>query len=297
MTYNAVDETKTKIVTDRAKALIREAKTNYEKMNKNGLPFDYQMNQSSHMSTIYGNIRSIAIGYATEGGEFYKNEKILQDIINALDYMHENYYNRREENIFSRDNWWDWEIGTPENLLDALACISEDLSQKLIDKYLEPINRYDPLPTLTMSNRINIAYCSIFSAVLQKNYKKIAISVEMFRECFDTVEKSDGFYDDGSFIQHGYISYLGEYGVEMMTALTIISYSLEDSIFRLDENMIEYQYEWIINSFLPSMFNGGFMDLVRGRSISRNIRGDQSGKMIINAMRLMIDYNDRLFIK
>ena len=32
------------------------------------------------------------------------------------------------------------------------------------------------------------------------------------------------------------------------------------------------------------------MDLVRGRSIVRDIRGDQSGKMITNAMCLMIDY-------
>ena len=168
--------------------------------------------------------------------------------------------------------------------------ISEDLSQKLIDKYLEPVNRYVPLPSMTMSNRINVAYCSIFSSVLQKNYKKIAISIEMFRECFDTVEKLDGFYDDGSFIQHNYISYLGEYGVEMMTPLTIISYSLDESVFRLDEDMKNYQYNWIINSFLPSMFNGGIMDLVRGRSIVRNIRGDQSGKMITNAMCLMTEY-------
>ena len=40
--------------------------------------------------------------------------------------------------------------------------------------------------------------------------------------------------------------------------------------------MKKYQYNWIINSFLPSMYNGGYMDLVRGRSISRNIKGDQS---------------------
>ena len=171
-----------------------------------------------------------------------------------------------------------------------MVCISEDISQKLIDKYLEPINRYDPLPTMTMSNRINIAYCSIISSVLQKNYKRIAISIEMLRECFDTVERLDGFYDDGSFIQHNYFSYLGEYGVEMMTPLTILSYSLDESVFRLDDDMKSYQYNWIINSFLPSMYNGGIMDLVRGRSISRNIRGDQSGKMIINAMCLMTEY-------
>ena len=290
MTYNTLDETKTKIVKDRVNALVRTAKENHDKMNKKGLPFELQMNKSGVMTKIYSNIRSMAIGYASEGGELYKNEELLEDIIYAFDYMHENYYNRREENIFSSDNWWDWEIGTPEKLLEALVCISEDISQKLIDKYLEPINRYVPLPSMTMSNRINVAYSSIFSGVLQKDYKRIAISIENFRECFETVEKLDGFYDDGSFIQHNYISYLGEYGVEMMTPLTIISYSLDESVFKLDKYMKKNQYNWIINSFLPSMYNGGIMDLVRGRSIVRDIRGDQSGKMITNAMCLMIDY-------
>ena len=290
MTYNTLDQTITKTVINRVNSLIGEAKNYYEKMNKKGLPFESSMTQTSDMSRIYAYIRSIAIGYASEGGELYKDEKLLEDILVALDYMHENYYNRREEKIFSNDNWWDWEIGSAEYLLDALVCISGDISQKLIDKYLEPINRYVPFPSMTMSNRVNVAYVSIFSSVLQKDYKRISISVEMLRECFDTVEKSDGFYDDGSFIQHEYYSYLGEYGDEMMTALSIISYSLEHSIFRLDDFMIEYQYYWIINSFLPSMYNGGYMDLIRGRSISRNIKGDQSGKFILNTICLMIDY-------
>ena len=53
----------------------------------------------------------------------------------------------------------------------------------------------------------------------------------------------------------------------MMTTLTRITYSLDNSDFRLDEDMKRYQYEWIINSFLPSMYNGGIIDLIRERSI------------------------------
>ena len=63
-------------------------------MNKNGLPFDYEMQRTSDMSKIYGFIHSVAIAYASEGGELYKDEQLLEDIIGALDYMHENYYNR-----------------------------------------------------------------------------------------------------------------------------------------------------------------------------------------------------------
>ena len=291
MTYTTLDESKTKIAINRAQALVREAKNNQLKINKEGLPFDYKMSHTSDITSIYGLIRSMAIGYITEGGELYKNKELLEDILYALEYMHENYYNRREEKPFgSNDNWWDWEIGTAEKLIDILFCLSNDIPQELIDKYLEPINRYDPFPSMTMSNRINVAYSSIFSGVLQKDYKKIVISIEMFRECFNTVEISDGFYDDGTFIQHIYYPYVGGYGDELMTALSIISYSLDDSVFRLEEKMIKYQYQWIINSYLPFIYNGGYTDIVRGRSVSRNVRGDQSGKSIMNTLCLMVDY-------
>ena len=249
------------------------------------------MKKTSDMSSIYGLLKGLAIGYATEGGELYKDEQLRKDLIQAYDYMYENYYNRREDKIFTGfDNWWDWEIGSAQSFLNGIICISEDLPENKLKKYFETLDRYDPLPSMTMSNRINIAYVSIFSAVLQKDYKRIAKSIDMLRECFNTVEKSDGFYDDGSFIQHGYYAYIGGYGDEMMTALSIISYCLDNSVFRFDENMKIYQYNWIINSFLPSMFNGGYMDLVRGRTISRNVKGDQSGKIMMNTLCFMIDY-------
>jgi hyaluronate lyase len=65
--------------------------------------------------------------------------------------------------------------------------------------------------------------------------------------------------------------------------------------------MIKFQYNWIINSYLPLIYNGGYTDIVRGRSVSRNIRGDQSGKYIMNTLCLMTDYltekNDIYYLK
>ena len=174
MTYNTLDETKTKIVKDRVNALIRDAKNNYSKMNKNGLPFEYEMTRTSDMSKIYDLIHLIAIGYATEGGELYKDEQLREDLIQAYDYMYENYYNRREDSIFSGfDNWWDWEIGSAQKFINGLICIYEDLPEKILKKYLEPLDRYDPLPSMTMSNRVNIAYISIFQLFCKKIIKEL----------------------------------------------------------------------------------------------------------------------------
>ena len=66
-----------------------------------------------------------------------------------------------------------------------------------------------PLPSMTMANRADVAYSCIIAGTLQKDYKRIAISVEMLRELFDNVEYGDGFYDDGSFIQHDKYPYIG----------------------------------------------------------------------------------------
>ena len=66
---------------------------------------------------------------------------------------------------------------------------------------------------MTMSNRVDIALSTIFAGALQHDYKRIAFSVEMMRECFEMVEKGDGFYEDGSFIQHDYFPYIGGYGI------------------------------------------------------------------------------------
>ena len=284
------DESNTYITNNRLKYLINLAKNTDKEMNKKGLPFNYTMTQTSHMTSIYYKLRSMAIGYSIKGGELNKNSTFLNDILIGLEYMHENYYNKRGNLTWSWNNWWDWEIGSAQYLIDILILINDDISQNLLNKYLEPINKYDYLPSYTMANKVDIAYCSIFAAVLQKDYKRIAFSIDSLKECFINVEKDDGFYDDGSYIQHSVYAYTGSYGTGFLSAITIISYCLSDTIFRLDDNMINEQYNWAINSYLPLLYNGAYCDHVRGRAIVRNIKGYRTGTSAINSLIYMTTY-------
>ena len=99
--------------------------------------------------------------------------------------MHEIY----NKGNWTTNDWWFLEIGITQRLIDILVLINEDISQTLLNKYLEPINKYAYMPKYTMANKADEAYSSIFAAVLQKDYKRIAISVELLRECFINVEK------------------------------------------------------------------------------------------------------------
>jgi len=290
-TYTLSDPTNTKVVKDRINAFVKDAKNQNKIINKGGNPFNLTLTESNHMSTIYANIRRIAIGYSVEGSDIYKNKTILENIKYLLDFMHNNYFSKRESIKFSGfNNWWDWEIGCPQRLLDILSIIREDLTQEEINKYIEPIERYVPVPSLTMCGRYNTAYSCIFTGAFKMNYKKIAIAVESLRETFELVEISDGFYEDGSFIQHGYYAYQGGYGSDMFTAMSRITFSLDKTIFSIDNEMKKGQYNWVINSFLPVMYNGVFFDLVRGRTISRNGISKGTGIPMIDSLSLMVEY-------
>ena len=292
-TYSLIDKSNTKIVTNRINAFVNSAKQQNKKVTKKGNPFNLTFTESSHMSSVYSYIRTMAIGYSVEGSDIYKNSTILENIIYLLDFMHNNYYSKRENITFSGfNNWWDWEIGCAQKILDILSIIREDLTQSQINKYIEPIERYVPSPSLTMCGRFNTAYSCIFIGAFKKDYIKIATSIESFRDCFEYVEINDGFYEDGTFIQHGYFAYQGGYGSDMLTSMSRISYSVENTIFHLDNEIKEGQYNWIINSFLPVMYNGAYFDLVRGRSISRGSKSKGTGIATMDALCLMVEYFD-----
>ena len=168
--------------------------------------------------------------------------------------------------------------------------IRDDISQEEIDKYLEPVNKYDPLPSLTMANRVDIAYVTFAAAALQKDYKRLAQSREALNECCIIVESGDGFYSDGSFVQHDIIAYTGSYGPIMLEALSKIILATSDTCFRFSEEMINHQYGWAVDSYVPLMYHGAFFGHVRGRSICRTSTDVSLGNTAVQGMLRMTKY-------
>ena len=114
--------------------------------------------------------------------------------------------------------------------MEILVCLKDELTIKQINKYLEPLNEYIPRPSKTMANRVDIAYSCIIAGAIQKDHKRIENSLEMIKECFNYVERGDGFYKDGSFIQHSKYGYNGAYGSYFISAISQITYILENII-------------------------------------------------------------------
>ena len=80
---------------------------------------------SADITTSYYRLSVMAQGWGTKGSSVYSNATLAADIISALDWMYANAYN---EHITQYDNWWDWEIGSPNDLNKCMVLMYPLLS-------------------------------------------------------------------------------------------------------------------------------------------------------------------------
>ena len=83
------------------------------------------------------------------------------------------------------------------------------------------------------------------------------------------VTKGDGFYKDGSFIQHNTIPYTGSYGNVLIKGVGQILAITQGSSFEMNSAVIQAFVENVDQAFLPLIYQGEMLPLVNGRSISR----------------------------
>ena len=112
------------------------------------------------------------------------------------------------------------------------------------------------------------------------------------RSLFTLVKSGDGFYEDGSFIQHNTIPYIGSYGAVLFGSLGELLMLLAgtDADIALNEKVFIFQL--FTNNVTPFIWRGRVLDTVRGRAVSRQFSKDYNAAYgLINAL-LVIFAND-----
>lgn len=113
--------------------------------------------------------------------------------------------------------------------------------------------------------------------ILQKDAAKIRQATESIVDVFELVTKGDGFYKDGSFIQHNTIPYTGSYGNVLMKGVGQILGITEDSEFEMASEVTRSFVENVERAFLPLIYQGEMLPGVNGRSISRAPSKNKNG--------------------
>ena len=239
---------------------------------------------------LYSRCYSLFEAYGTAGSKFYHDPQLLSDCKTALEYLYRYYYGENMIKEGKYGNWWEWDIGIPMTLTKMLLIIENELSPGDIKRYLSPFDHLDYYPRMTAANKTWITYNCLASAVLQCDAERIVISKDMFKDVFDYVEQGDGFYRDGSFIQHGRHPYAGGYALSMMSTLSEMCYAFSGSMFEICEGGAANQYAWIFDTYLPIMHKGNLFANNRGREVSRITSETAAGNSAIGSMVKMIHY-------
>ena len=235
---------------------------------------------SSQISSAWSRLRSMALAWATPGQALYGDGELLADIRSAAAWLEENRYNARVPKEY--DNWWDWEIGTPLQLGDFMILLHARLTPEETARYAAAVDRFDSDPRVMVSaavvstgaNRVWKCMGAVLRAIVVKDAAKLQLASDSLGAVFPYVTSGDGFYQDGSFIQHGRHPYTGGYGNAFISELAELLQLLAGSPWDVEDPARDNVNRWVFEAFQPLIYRGAFMDMVRGREVSRSGPGD-----------------------
>jgi hyaluronate lyase len=95
---------------------------------------------------------------------------------------------------------------------------------------------------------------------------------------------TDGYYADGSFIQHGSVVYTGSYGKSLLTRIVQTIKLLEGTDYARSDDLGGVVQGWVANGFAPLIFEGWMMEIVKGRAVSRTTTGYDDVAIVVEAI-------------
>ncbi|GGT45611.1 polysaccharide lyase 8 family protein [Streptomyces atratus] len=250
----------------------------------------------------YTRLRTIAVAWATEGTSLAGSTEVADALVAALRFTYDTAYNPAKRET---GNWWFWEIGAPRALMDCSVILRDRLPAADLTDYLSVVDRFCPdadrrtnSPSLaeTGANRTDKAVIVALRGLLGQDTGKLVSARDALSDVRDSGRNSlfrytssgDGFYEDGSFVQHDVVAYTGSYGVVLLGGTAYLLALLAGSEWAVTDPKVSVMYEAVERTFAPVIFDGLMMDSVRGRAISRERAGDhRDGATAVAAILLL----------
>ncbi|MFJ3588918.1 polysaccharide lyase 8 family protein [Streptomyces sp. NPDC090231] len=250
----------------------------------------------------YTRLRTLATAWATPGAALSGDAATAEALLGALRFTYDTAYHPQAK---ESGNWWFWEIGAPRALMDCCVLLRGRLPDGDLTDYLAVVDRFCPdadrrtnSPTLpeTGANRTDKAVTVALRGLLGKDADKLASARDALSDVRDSGRNSlfryassgDGFYKDGSFVQHDVVAYTGSYGTVLLGGAAWLIALLANSPWAVADPEVSVMYEAVERSFAPVVFDGLMMDSVRGRAVSRERAGDhRDGAAAVAAILLL----------
>lgn len=279
--------------------------------------------KSADMTRTYRNIEKIAEAM-NHPKTTLKNDENKKKLKDALEWLHKNAYgkdpDKKVANLktnFSKSapqkntnlNWWDYEIGTPKSLTNTLILLNGDISSDEKKKYTAPIKTFAPKSDEILSsvgkaepakggNLVDIAKVKLLESIIEEDKDMTKNSIDSFNKVFTYVQSNstgkerNGFYKDGSYIDHQDVPYTGAYGVVLLEGISQMMPMIKETPFKETSQNDTILKSWIDDGFMPLIYKGEMMDLSRGRAISRE--NETSHSASVTVMKSLLRLSDAM---
>lgn len=273
-------------------ALSKEAENLYQTLDQSPdrtylWPLESGNTSSADLTTQFTKLQKLTYAYKTKGTTLYQQPEVAAAIKEGIDFM---ITKKGYDGKKYYGNWWDWQIGIPQKFVNILLLLHQELSSEKIQQYTAILNQYVPdlfqqLYTKPQDSFVDLAFIPNFSTtganrtdlsltvlgvgILQKDATKIHQAVNGIKDVFQLVTSGDGFYADGSFIQHNDIPYTGSYGNVLIKGVGQIFTIVDGTSYAAASDDIHAFVENVEKAFIPLIYQGEMLPMVNGRAISR----------------------------
>ncbi|MCT9929869.1 polysaccharide lyase 8 family protein [Planotetraspora sp. A-T 1434] len=237
-------------------------------------------------------LQTMARAYALPGTGLTGDASLGAAVAAGIDHYRERVYAADADQV---GNWWNWQIGTPKKLLDAALLIGPHLTERQSGALRDAVDHFVPESLLddysgtsTAANRVDLCMVMLMRAIVGSDPEKAALAAAALSPVFPYVDEGDGFYRDGSFVQHTTIPYQGTYGASLLSGLAILFAVLRGSPWEITDPNRRNVFDMVERSFAPVVHDGLCMDLFSGRAVGREPYGDHKrGHAIASAILLL----------
>ncbi len=282
-------------------------------VNSNGLWLDLTLDNQTeegkiklgaNIRTSYQRLLEMTKAFRLRDGELQNNASLLSSIIEGMTFLNQFYKEGGKE----WGNWWHWELGTPRDIHNILILLFDQLPSELITAHTQATRYFTPIPThlgvsegasvssnpnyreSTGGNRTDNALVVLLRGVIDNNNSEIEQAISSLSAVLEEVKTSDGFYSDGSFIQHYDIAYNGTYGNVLLNGLGAQLNLVAGSPWEANDPILQNIYPIIFKSYVPILFKGSILEFVNGRAISRpKEQGHDVGHDVIGSLLHYLD--------
>lgn len=249
----------------------------------------------THIHYTYNNIRYMARAWASPASLYYHNADLLTDIKFALNFMNAYAYNAGTSHTGS---WYTWTIGIPEYYGKIITLMYDSLADIQLTNYESTVapslrNTVEK-GNLTYANQANVCQELMVMGILRKNpdYINSALTNSVkalvekttlaqrisaqtaFENCWKVqgdyhkykVTLKEGYYPDGTFIQHIALPYIMAYGIEQVELTSLYAQVLKGTSFKVPKEITDFLPSLILDTYFPALYKGEAEYAFMGRS-------------------------------